>query len=82
MKTPQLVLTIGAALLLSGHATLESRGHDDGIGDITEATIRSHMEFLASDAMNGRGSGTEDEWRAADYIGVAASPLGHRAARR
>jgi len=27
------------------------------------------MEFLASDAMKGRGSGTEDEWRAATYIG-------------
>jgi hypothetical protein len=27
------------------------------------------MTFLASDAMKGRGSGTEDEWRAATYIG-------------
>jgi hypothetical protein len=27
------------------------------------------MEFLAGDAMKGRGSGTEDEWRAAAYIG-------------
>lgn len=26
------------------------------------------MEFLASDAMNGRGSGTRDEWIAATYI--------------
>ncbi len=26
------------------------------------------MEFLASDAMNGRGSGTRDEWIAASYI--------------
>jgi hypothetical protein len=35
---------------------------------ITEASIRGHMEFLASDAMNGRGSGTQDEWRTAEYI--------------
>ncbi len=35
---------------------------------ITEASIRGHMEFLASDAMNGRGSGTADEWRTAEYI--------------
>lgn len=35
---------------------------------ITEASIRGHMEFLASDAMQGRGSGTADEWRAATYI--------------
>ena len=36
---------------------------------ITEASVRSHMEFLASDALNGRGSGTRDEWIAATYIG-------------
>lgn len=36
---------------------------------ITEATIRAHMEFLAGDALNGRGSGTRDEWIAAAYIG-------------
>ena len=35
---------------------------------ITETSVRSHMEFLASDAMNGRGSGTRDEWIAATYI--------------
>lgn len=36
--------------------------------DVTEAAVRSHMEFLASDALNGRGSGTRDEWIAATYI--------------
>ena len=35
---------------------------------ITEASVRSHMEFLAGDAMNGRGSGTRDEWIAASYF--------------
>ncbi len=38
-------------------------------GSITEASIRAHMDFLASDALNGRGSGTRDEWIAATYIG-------------
>lgn len=37
---------------------------------ITEASVRGHMEFLAGDAMNGRGSGTRDEWIAAEYIGA------------
>ena len=37
-------------------------------GVITEASIRGHMEFLAGDALNGRGSGTRDEWVAAAYI--------------
>src|SRR6185295_18853843 len=36
---------------------------------ITEATIRKHMEFLAGDALNGRGSGTRDEMLAAQYMG-------------
>jgi Zn-dependent M28 family amino/carboxypeptidase len=40
----------------------------DEAGGITEASIRGHMEFLASDALNGRGSGTRDEWIAAAYI--------------
>jgi len=35
---------------------------------ISEASIRGHMEFLAGDALNGRGSGTRDEWLAAAYI--------------
>ena len=35
---------------------------------ITEQSIRAHLEFLASDALNGRGSGTRDEWLAATYI--------------
>src|SRR5437868_1094713 len=32
------------------------------------ACIRAHEEFLASDALNGRGSGTRDELIAANYI--------------
>jgi aminopeptidase YwaD len=35
---------------------------------IAESTVRAHMEFLAGDAMNGRGSGSRDEWITATYI--------------
>jgi aminopeptidase YwaD len=35
---------------------------------IDEGSIRGHMEFLASEALQGRGSGTRDEWLAATYI--------------
>ncbi len=35
---------------------------------ICSACIRGHMEFLASDALRGRGSGTADELLAATYI--------------
>ena len=39
-----------------------------GADVISEISIRSHMGFLASDALNGRGSGTRDEWITATYI--------------
>ena len=35
---------------------------------VCAACIRAHMEFLASDALQGRGSGTHDELLAATYI--------------
>jgi hypothetical protein len=34
------------------------------------------MQFLASDALNGRGSGTRDEWIAASYVGAHFMRLG------
>jgi peptidase M28-like protein len=47
-----------AAVLASGCASRS----------ITTPSVRGHEEFLASDAMNGRGSGTRDEWIAASYV--------------
>ena len=44
--------------------------------DTLESTVRAHMEFLASDALNGRGSGTRDEWIAATYIAAQARLFG------
>src|SRR5262249_41225 len=38
--------------------------------------VRSHEEFLASDALQGRGSGTRDEWIAATYIGSELREFG------
>ena len=61
-----VIATTGLVLLFTQEASLQRvRARDT----ITEASIRGHMEFLAGDAMKGRGSGTEDEWRAAEYIG-------------
>jgi hypothetical protein len=45
-------------------------------GRVTEESVRAHMEFLAGDAMNGRGSGTRDEWIAAEYIAAQVRLLG------
>lgn len=44
--------------------------------DISDSLVRAHMSFLASDALNGRGSGTRDEWIAATYIGAQFERLG------
>lgn len=44
--------------------------------DALERSIRAHMQFLASDAMNGRGSGTRDEWIAATYLGAQLARMG------
>lgn len=47
-----------------------------GTAAISEASVRAHMEFLAGDALNGRGSGTRDEWIAAAYIAAQMRRLG------
>ena len=43
---------------------------------LLERRIAAHLRFLASDALNGRGSGTRDEWIAATYIGAQLAALG------
>jgi hypothetical protein len=66
-----------ASILLTVVATPSAQKNQPGklpaappAGTITEQSILGHMGFLASDAMNGRGSGSADEWRAAEYIGT------------
>jgi aminopeptidase YwaD len=61
-----LFLTAALAIGTVGDAsTYDPRRDKSGI---SEASVRAHMEFLASDALNGRGSGTRDEWITATYI--------------
>ncbi|HET7218104.1 MAG TPA: M20/M25/M40 family metallo-hydrolase [Vicinamibacterales bacterium] len=43
---------------------------------ITEAAVRAHMSFLASDALNGRASGSRDEWIAASYLAAQMQTWG------
>ena len=69
----RLPLILIAVVLFSHDAALQNA---KGAAFITETSIRAHMEFLAGDAMKGRGSGTEDEWRAAAYIGSHMRRLG------
>lgn len=62
------VLLVAASFALPPSSISEAMGRDD----VAEARVRAHMEFLASDALNGRRSGSRDEWIAATY---AASQL-------
>ena len=43
--------------------------------DLQQA-LHAHLRFLASDAMNGRGSGTRDEWITATYLGAQLHRFG------
>jgi Peptidase family M28 len=60
------VLIGAAALIVLMLQSTAARGVPSDA--IAESTVRAHMEFLASDAMNGRGSGSRDEWITATYI--------------
>lgn len=75
MKSLTLVLT--GVLLAAGCAVNPPpQGSSAPPSPITEVSIRSHMQFLASDALNGRGSGTRDEWIAASYLGAQLQQWG------
>lgn len=48
----------------------------DEVDAVLARDVRAHMEFLASDAMGGRGSGTRDERIAATYLGARMRSYG------
>lgn len=74
MRTLTAAVLVTALVVSPGLANnYDPRPDKWGIG---EASIRAHMEFLASDALNGRGSGTRDEWIAAEYIASHFRRLG------
>jgi aminopeptidase YwaD len=63
----------------ASHAAPRTAPGASGSTGIAEASVRAHLEFLASDALNGRGSGTRDEQIAAEYVGAEFRRLGFRA---
>jgi hypothetical protein len=80
--THRLVLLIALGLLTSGHNLVFAQRRAGAkiirpqaagrvaakVARIQERNVRAHMEFLASDAMQGRGSGTQFELLAGHYI--------------
>jgi aminopeptidase YwaD len=63
-----LPIPVGAAAQASSAAPIKTGATPATVNDICAACIRGHMEFLASDALQGRGSSTHDELLAATYI--------------
>src|SRR6266404_5689280 len=43
---------------------------------VLQRNVLAHEEFLASDALQGRGSGTRDEWIAATYVAAQFRQFG------
>jgi aminopeptidase YwaD len=72
----RLVSAVLAAAVAGGAATTVAGTPNARMDAIDEAAVRAHMGFLASDAMNGRGSGTRDEWITAAYIAAQLRRLG------
>src|ERR1051325_2395418 len=60
MNAPRFVFALVVSLVLAAPINAQS---------ILERNIRAELSFLASDAMQGRGSGTGYEQIAAEYIG-------------
>jgi hypothetical protein len=80
-RNSALLLLAAAAMQLLAAAAAGKDDRDSGL--IDASTVRAHMEFLASDALHGRGSGTRDEWITATYIAAqlrrsGLQPLGDR----
>ena len=72
-----LVLLAGCA----NHAATADLARTRPARGVSEASVRAHLEFLASDALNGRASGTRDEQIAAEYVGAQFRRLGVQAGR-
>jgi aminopeptidase YwaD len=80
-RTPKLfnsaLLAAVAAAVAAAFSVDIAAGAPGARSDVIEETaVRAHMGFLAGDAMNGRGSGTRDEWITATYIAAQLRRIG------
>jgi Zn-dependent M28 family amino/carboxypeptidase len=68
----------GGPVLLAAWAVFAAApaGPDPVPAPVLERNVLAHEEFLASDALHGRGSGTRDEWIAAVYVGSQLRQFG------
>lgn len=74
---PRLLLAVGILAAGCARHTAPNASPSARLQNaIPEASVRAHLEFLASDALNGRQSGTRDEQIAAEYVGAQFRRLG------
>ncbi|MCX6224473.1 MAG: M28 family peptidase, partial [Bacteroidia bacterium] len=74
MKHASLVFLILSCL--SVQLTAQDKPKDVGLKTITANTIQGPLEFLASDWMTGRETGTKGEFMASDYIASIYKSIG------
>jgi hypothetical protein len=67
--------TLLVAILLT-FSTFNIAQKKTAVSPIQEQNVRAGMNFLASDAMQGRGSGTQFEWITAQYLGSMMQQFG------
>jgi aminopeptidase YwaD len=75
VKLPVVVIVSSLAVASCAVNPAPQQPHDQA-SPITEQSIRGHMQFLAGDALNGRGSGTRDEWIAVTYAAALMQAWG------
>lgn len=68
--------TVAALLLLIVHSGAAQTRRTPAASPVAERNVRAHMEFLASDAMQGRGSGTQFELVAVQYAAAQMRQFG------
>jgi len=62
--------------ILSIHLPAQENPKDKGLKTITENSLQGPLEFLASDWMTGRETGTRGEYMASDYIASMFKTMG------
>lgn len=60
--------TLTAVIFLSLSLTFFAQSNDKGITAINETTVKAQLDFLASDWMEGRETGTRGSYMVADYL--------------
>lgn len=68
MKTKNILFIASALLLIFSGSKAQNTAKDLGLKAITTEVIQGQLEFLASDWTQGRETGTEGAYMAADYI--------------